>query len=231
MDELSKLSSEFQKSTKIITDVLKELKSIPVFLVESSMGGEYIAVPKYKCAVRVPTTEELYDKKLGVYEYSNEADVIPRRIFIWMDKIKDYSENYKNQNGKTGDAIALFDLVLYHEMAHALMDVRLYGFQEKFSYTKSEEYKFFEEAYADGIALKIIRFKEIEDSDKEILKRSSNPYGQIINEFDGIQIETIIDIWMRVKIHFDDKIEKELKELKKEWEKAKKKAEEDNNQH
>ena len=34
---------------------------------------------------------------LGVYVYSNANDLIPRRIFIWMDKIKEYAENNTNK--------------------------------------------------------------------------------------------------------------------------------------
>lgn len=169
------------------------LNDIPVFLVESSMAHEYIAVPKCGCSVRVPADnyvsmgqledfdiDKWVNEKeagqdidprerpqigysisdyLGVYVYNTDQDVIPRKVFIWIDKIKDYAEKNSNDDKDTVDnARTLFHLVLFHEMAHGLMDVELYGLHPspKFSYANDLPYHFYEEAYANGIALAII---------------------------------------------------------------------------
>ena len=69
---------------------------------------------------------------LGVYVYSDTNDLIPRRIFIWVDKIMEYAENNTDKTNYLKQQVEcnakkLFYLVLYHELAHALMDVGLYG--------------------------------------------------------------------------------------------------------
>ena len=175
-------------------DVVALLNNIPVFLAESSMAQEFVAVKNCKCLVEVPADKQLspmnefdidewLDSKvdeesndnlldrpqrgftiadlLGVYIYSTGKDIIPRRIFIWMDKIVKYAENEtKIKDTKTvkKNAQALFDFVLYHEMAHALMDVELYGIHPSpfFSYADDYPYRFYEEAFANGIALKTL---------------------------------------------------------------------------
>lgn len=100
---------------------------------------------------------------LGVYVYSNVNDLIPRRIFIWMDKIMEYAENNTNKRNSSKQQVEcnakeLFYLVLYHELAHALMDVGLYGKvpAPNFSYANDYPYRFIEEAYANGIALEAL---------------------------------------------------------------------------
>ena len=194
--QMADISFEFQSLfARDRNDIGALLNSIPVFLVESSMANEYVAVPGCHCSVRVP--EDIYGlsmddddfdiddwvaskegdlpKKddpcertscgsvitdlLGVYMYTGDSDVIPRRIFIWMDKISDYAKN--NIKAKTeinSNAHVLFDLVLYHEMSHALMDVELYGVHpsSKFTYANDYPYQFYEEAYANGLALTIL---------------------------------------------------------------------------
>lgn len=100
---------------------------------------------------------------LGVYVYSNVNDLIPRRIFIWMDKIMEYAENNTNKRNSSKQQVEcnakeLFYLVLYHELAHALMDVGLYGKvpAPNFSYANDYPYRFIEEAYANAIALEAL---------------------------------------------------------------------------
>ena len=100
---------------------------------------------------------------LGVYVYSNVNDLIPRRIFIWMDKIMEYAENNTNKTNSSKQQVEcnakeLFYLVLYHELAHALMDVGLYGKvpAPNFSYANDYPYRFIEEAYANAIALEAL---------------------------------------------------------------------------
>ena len=100
---------------------------------------------------------------LGVYVYSNANDLIPRRIFIWVDKIMEYAENNTNKTNYSKQQVEcnakeLFYLVLYHELAHALMDVGLYGKvpAPNFSYANDYPYRFIEEAYANAIALEAL---------------------------------------------------------------------------
>lgn len=163
--------------------------NIPVFLVDTSMANEYSAVPGCQCSVRVP--EDLYkinvpdkinfedwltqkereiDGKerssepmsiydlLGVYIHTSEKDVMPHRIFIWIDKIKKYVDDH---NGRETDLQDLFELVVYHELAHALMNVELYNIQptQNFSYQDDCVYRYIEEAYANGVALKSVFYK------------------------------------------------------------------------
>lgn len=176
-------------------DIGALLNNVPVFLVESSMSREHVAVPGCQCSVRVPedsyvspaededfdiddwvdSKEDDVHKKedprertsrsiaitdlLGVYIFTSNKDIIPRRIFIWMDKIMDYAEkNTRTKADVAANAHALFDLVLYHEMSHALMDVDLYDVHPSsdFSYVNDKPYRFIEEAYANGIALTIL---------------------------------------------------------------------------
>lgn len=178
-------------------DIGALLNNIPVFLVESSMSNEYVAVPGCQCLVCAPkdryesvaedgffNIDDWVDSKqddalkkedprertsqsiaitdlLGVYVFTNNEDIIPRRIFIWMDKIMDYVKR-NTQTRINADleacAHALFDLVLYHEMSHALMDVELYDVYPSpvFSYANDTPYRFIEEAYANGIALTML---------------------------------------------------------------------------
>ena len=108
-------------------DVEPLIDTVPIFLVETSMANEYVAVPGTQCSIRVP--EDQYyvpaddsefdidewvnskegEKKdeprerrpqslsvfdlLGVYIFTNNDDVIPRKIFVWMDKIMQYAKD------------------------------------------------------------------------------------------------------------------------------------------
>jgi hypothetical protein len=178
----------FQRLFSNRVDIEQRLDQIPVFLVESSMANEYIAVPGCQCSVQVPEdryvscTGDEFDidewiaskedgkddprrrepksfnvvDLFGVYIYDNRNQLMPRKIFVWMDKIYDYAQNNNNKRAKTSSncARALFELVLYHEMSHAAMDVELYDMYPapKFSYS-DYIYRFIEEAYANALAL------------------------------------------------------------------------------
>lgn len=168
--------------------------NVPIFLVETSMANEYVAVPGTQCSVRVPedryyapvdesdfdidawvnskegNREEYPSERrsqslsildlFGVYIFTNNDDLIPRKIFVWMDKIKDYAKNHTKIGVQQSysNAVALFDLVIFHEIGHALMDVELFGIHPSphFSYGSDYVYRFIEEAYANGIALSIV---------------------------------------------------------------------------
>ena len=196
-DKLEKaisISANVKRLFQVNDDFRTLIDNIPVFLVESSMSGEYVAVPDCHCLIRVPedktvalndddfdidewvkSKENLCSKKedprerasrgvsifdlLGVYVYTNNNDILPRKIFIWMDKIMDYVKQNTTINAYvTSNASALFDLVVYHEMGHALMDVEVYGLRPApdFSYEIDYVYRFIEEGYANGIALSIL---------------------------------------------------------------------------
>ena len=151
---------------------------------------------------------------LGVYIYSNEQDVIPRRIFIWIDKIQEETKKKsKKKDDINKNAQALFELVLYHELAHALMDVTLYGVQPapNFSYAKDNPYRFFEEAYADGIALKFMKNCD------SFIEDFVNECGKLLYEDEHIEKDTI-SRWMNIKVFFDYNIAKILGKLINAWE-------------
>lgn len=156
------------------------LYQIPVFLVDSSMDGKNIPIPGKDASIQVPNCKtsnstslseilENFDidkwlkgnieiknnisinDPLGLYVSDGNTDAFggPRRIFIWMDKMIDSAKN-NNQN-----AISLFHEVFCHEMAHALMDVGLYGLKREFT-SNDPVYTIFEEAYAESIALQVL---------------------------------------------------------------------------
>ncbi len=191
LDEMAELCCDFVKiftNNKISKDdIVKLLSKIPVFLVESTMEGEYVNVPQNNCLIQVPNSMmvescedfdinswlehkeglrknnepnkiEIRDL-LGAYYADDSGMLVPRKIFIWLDKIKETAKNLSKPNERLRDNIyCLFDKVLFHEMAHALMDVQVYGIypETKFSYKNDYVYRFYEEAYANYIALKIL---------------------------------------------------------------------------
>lgn len=219
--------------------VSKLLNNIPVFLVESSMAKKRVAVPGCQCSVLVPEDRYISPAKrfdidkwvnskegkkddkddqkkessvtdfLGVYMFLGECDVIPRRIFIWMDKIWDYTEkNTRKQEEIEGNARALFDLVLYHEMAHALMDVRLYGVlpAPNFLFATDYPYRLFEEAYANGIALNIILDKNyhLNSYQQTFIKRFVKKQDKVYTV--GLELyNNVISVsqWMGLKVLFN----------------------------
>lgn len=149
----SKFASKYAQKTK--NDVGDLLNNVPVFLVEDSMSCECVAVPRCQCSVIVPPPP-IEGDMFGVYIYTNDHDIIPRRIFIWMDKIKAHvQKKTKNKVDIGGNICALFNLVLFHEMSHALMDVELYG-QHTAPNFLDADYSYIEEAYANGVALSIL---------------------------------------------------------------------------
>lgn len=268
--EMSSLSDDFQsRCVKPSIDISKPLNNILVFLVESSMANENIAVQGCQYPVRVPinqyslinenfNVDEWVNSKKeirsehnehpkedqlernpeepregsapgisvldmsGAYVNSSERDNIPRRIFIWLDVIADKArEKTNNQGTITENAQALFDLVLCHEMAHALMDVELYGVHPSpnFSFFQDYPYRFFEEIYADGIAFKILSDNGCTPEKQEFIKDFVNIYVHILCEIDIINKDTI-GRWMTIKVLFNQEIAEELGNLLKAWKAA-----------
>lgn len=171
-------------------DAIQLLDRVPVFLVESSMADESVAVPGDECSIRVPADKcisnvidfDVYEwmeqmeedehgrhndpreweckghivsDLLGVYVFAGSDSVMPCRIFIWADKIARYvKDNTKNSNDVEERTRVLYELVLRHEMMHALMDVAAYGIAPcpYFNYS-NPIYNYVEEALANYMAL------------------------------------------------------------------------------
>ena len=222
-------------------DVDALIDSVPIFLVETSMADEYVAVPGAQCSIRVPEDrywaptedsdfdiDEWINSKegekekdprerrpqslsildlLGVYIFTNDDDLIPRKIFVWMDKITNYAKNHTQTGTQQSywNAAALFDLVVFHEIGHALMDVELYGIHPSphFSYSNDYVYRFIEEAYANAIALSIV-YENLNSQEQTIIKDfvlNQGPgysHGWDLRDF---HIE--IDQWMSIKVLFN----------------------------
>lgn len=239
----------FQRLFSNRVDIKQRLDQIPVFLVESSMADEYIAVPNCQCSVRVPEdrsiscTGDEFDidewiaskedgqddprrrepksfnvvDLFGVYIYEYRNQLMPRKIFVWMDKIYDYAQNSNNKRAKTSSncARALFELVLYHEMSHAAMDVELYDMYPapKFSYS-DYIYRFIEEAYANALALNAVY--EQFSSDEQIfiesfVKSQAAGYSHGWNFYQH-NVTNVIEQWMSMKVLFNYNVAFVLKE-------------------
>lgn len=225
-----------------VYNVEELIDGVPVFLVETSMANEYVAVPGTHCSIRVPEDQccvptddsdfdidkwvnsKEGDKKkdnsrerrsqclriidlFGVYIFTNNEDLIPRKIFVWMDKIMDYPKNHTKTGAQQSyrNAAALFDLVVFHEIGHALMDVELYGIHPSphFSYRNDYVYRFIEEAYANAIALSIV-YGNLNSQEQTFIKNfvlsqgSGYSHGWDLRDY---HIE--IDQWMSVKVLFN----------------------------
>ena len=222
-------------------DVEALIDSVPIFLVETSMANEYVAVPGTQCSIHVPedrykgaTDDSKFDidewvnskegekeedprerrsqslnivDSLGVYIFTNDDDLIPRRIFVWMDKIMQYAKDHtKTGTQQIGrNAAALFDLVVFHEIGHALMDVELYGAHPSpnFSYGSDYVYRFIEEAYANGIALSIV-YDNLKSQELDFIKTfvlsqgAGYSYGWDLRDY-----HFGIDQWLSIKVLFN----------------------------
>ena len=233
IDFMSGASLGFQKrNLQSIIDVSKLLNNIPVFLVKSSMAGEYVSVPGCQCIIYVPEDMSMEEEgiwdKLGLYVYSNENDVIPRRIFIWIDKFWDYTGLFTDIE-IIDDAIvwSLFELTLYHEMAHALMDVELYGVHPapNFSYAKDYPYRYIEEAFANFIALETLYDSyrsyhyPLDDEQKaqfafiELFVKSQGPGYS--DDWKLYQKGSDITFWMEIKVKYDKQLASLIQEFMK----------------
>lgn len=222
-------------------DVEALIGTVPIFLVETSMANEYVAVPGTHCSIRVPedryfapTEDSDFDidkwvnskegekeedprerrsqslgilDLLGVYIFTNDDGLIPRKIFVWMDKIMQYAKD----NTKTGtqqigsNAAALFDLVVFHEIGHALMDVEMYGTHPSpnFSYSNDYVYKFIEEAYANGIALSIV-YDNLKSQEQIFIKDFVLSQGAgYAQGWDLLDSHFKIDQWLSIKMLFN----------------------------
>lgn len=225
-----------------LRDVETLIDTVPIFLVETSMANEYVAVPEAQCSIRVPEDrycaptedsdfdidewvnskegEKEYDPRercpqslsivdlLGVYIFTNDDDLIPRKIFVWMDNIMQYAKDHtKTGTQQIGrNAAALFDLVVFHEIGHALMDVELYGAHPSpnFSYGSDYVYRFIEEAYANGIALLSIVDANLKSQELDFIKNFVLSQGAGYSHgWDLRDYFFGIDQWMSIKVLFN----------------------------
>ena len=145
---------------------------------------------------------------LGVYISYDINDEVPRQIFIWMDKIivdcatrctQDTTQIHAN-------AVALFGLVLYHEIGHALMDIELYGLipLPYFTYANDPMYRFIEEACANSFAFSVMWHNKLTDAQETFLKDFMRAQGG--GYAYGLHLhhsEIEIVKWMCVKLLFD----------------------------
>ena len=236
--------------------VASRLSDIPIFLVESTMEGEYISVPEEGCSVCVPPDkfwslsgekfdiDEWFRSKedsernlnepisivindlLGVYIYNSNNRLMPRKIFIWMDKIqKVVDEKTKAGQSKSYNAGALFDLVLYHELSHGLMDVELYGKVPASGFTYSDYvYRCIEEAYANAISLKTLENKDsylLKNAKvfiKDFVQNQGPGYedGWDLYSNDCVRAKEV-EQWMYAKVLFNDDVAREIRNFWKEY--------------
>lgn len=241
-------------------DAIQLLDRVPVFLVESSMADEYVAVPGDECSIRVPAdkgignvidfdVEEWLEQMeedehgrhndpreweckghivsdlLGVYVFAGNDSVMPCRIFIWADKIARYvRDSTKNSNDVEERTRVLYELVLRHEMMHALMDVAAYGIAPcpYFNYS-NPIYSYIEEALANYMALVACKSKfegphvnvGIKHFITSFVERQGGGYAvgldlfnQLCKTSDPLRKKELLDVvskWMRVKSQFNYK--------------------------
>lgn len=255
MYDLSPMSS-FIHSIGGNSDVASRLSDIPIFLVESTMEGVYISVPEEGCSVCVPPdkfcsisgekfdidewfrskedsvrnpnepTSIVINDLLGVYIYNSNNRLMPRKIFIWMDKIqKVVDEKTKAGQSRPGNAGALFDLVLYHELSHGLMDVELYGKVPASGFTYSDYvYRCIEEAYANAISLKTLENKDsyLLKTAKVFIKDFVQNQGPGYEDGWDLYLNDCVrakelEQWMYAKVLFNYDVAREIRNFWKEY--------------
>lgn len=202
------------------------LEKIPIYLVDTKMSNtkqldgdskEEIPVPSDKRTVGLeefdidkwlkskdgehPSTEEKSSQNpretelLAIYINENRSP----RIFIWVDKIRDYQWPNNSE--------ALFAFILFHELAHAMMDVTLYrdSFAKNFT-DKDVPYVFIEESFADALALKMVydtRSKLEKGKIKKFIKSQGKEYSEAVIRLWESDCSDLVSQWMAMKVLFD----------------------------
>lgn len=201
------------------------LEKIPIYLVDTKMSntdqsheGKPIHVPSDKRMVysgpeefdidkwlkskdgEHPSTEEKSSQKERETEllaiYINNGSP---RIFIWVDKIIDYQWPNNSE--------ALFAFILFHELAHAMMDVTLYGVPSAKNFTERDvPYVFIEESFADALALKMVfdtRCELEQDNIKEFIESQGAKYSKAVIRLWERDCLDLVSQWMAMKVLFD----------------------------
>ena len=196
------------------------LEEIPIYLVDTKMSNTDqgdIHVPSDKRKVypeleefdidkwlkskdgELPSTEEKSSQNPRETEllaiYINDGSP---RIFIWVDKIIDYQWPNNSE--------ALFAFILFHELAHAMMDVTLYGVPSAKNFTERDvPYVFIEESFADALALKMV-YEEYElekDNIMKFIKSQGKEYSEAVIRLWESDCSDLVSRWMAIKVLFD----------------------------
>ena len=235
----------FKNHSYSYDEFVSKLLEIPFFLAESTMANESISVQDnitmhIPCGKTLPMNKDDFDINkwlktkeviiaesnqtcfeisdlFGVYVHDDNNDLVPCRVFIWVDRIIEYAQTYtKQKEDETSNTLALFDFVLYHEIAHVVMDVSMYGISPAphFSYANDFIYRFVEEAYADALALYIVR-KYIKPSQRYVENTRENFILRVLSTYNsGYQLalfwraDPFFDCeymaqWMCIKVLFN----------------------------
>lgn len=184
---------------------------------EEDEHGRHNAPREWECKGHI--TSDL----LGVYVFAGNDSVMPCRIFIWADKIAQYVKDYtKNSNDVEERTRVLYELVLRHEMMHALMDVAAYGIAPcpYFNYSNLI-YSYIEEALANYMALVTCKSEfeglhvnvGIKHFITSFVDRQGGGYAvgldlfnQLCETSDPLRKKELLDVvskWMRVKSQFN----------------------------
>ena len=139
---------------------------------------------------------------LGVY-VSTPNDLIPSRIFVWIDKVcKCALQDQENSK-------ALLEQVILHEYAHVFMDVTLYGFYHTTRFQYSDDpYRYIEEACANAISL-WYGFHQWSPSQQAFIesfvKKQPIEYAAGWDLYDSDRGDAVFEFWMQAKVHLDKK--------------------------
>ena len=202
------------------------LEKIPIYLVDTKMSNtkqlygdskEEIPVPSDKRTVGLeefdidkwlkskdgehPSAEEKLPQKeretelLAIYINENRSP----RIFIWVDKIIAYKWPNNSE--------ALFTFILFHELAHAMMDVTLYRDSSAKNFTEKDvPYVFIEESFADALALKRFydtRSKLEKGKIMKFIKSQGKEYSEAVIRLWESDCSDLVSQWMAMKVLFD----------------------------
>ena len=201
------------------------LEEIPIYLVDTQMsntkqwyGEKKIQVPSDKRTVDSGLEEFDIDKWLKSKdgEHPSTEEKLPQnpreteilaiyindgspRIFIWVDKIIDYQWPNNSE--------ALFAFILFHELAHAMMDVTLYRDSSAKNFTKKDvPYVFIEESFADALALKMVFDTrcELEKANiKKFIESQGEEYSKAVIKLWKSDCSDLVSQWMAMKVLFD----------------------------
>jgi hypothetical protein len=199
------------------------LEEIPIYLVDTKMSDTdqldgNIHVPSDKRKVYPGLEEFDIDKWLKskdgehpsteekLHQNARETELLAiyindgsPRIFIWVDKIIAYKWPNNSE--------ALFTFILFHELAHAMMDVTLYGVPSAKNFTERDvPYVFIEESFADALALKMVydtRSKLEQDKINEFIESQGEEYSKAVIKLWKSDCLDLVSQWMAMKVLFD----------------------------
>lgn len=106
---------------------------------------------------------------LGMYCCTDDSDLVPRKIFVWVDKVESCAAVARGRIDYA-NAYALLQNVIYHELGHAVMDVTLYGDKpsKHLSY-KDYIYRWYEESLANAFAL-LVGYDKLNQTQQQFIE-------------------------------------------------------------